>query len=54
MESMKNVLTNKLGEKFSQGLGEISIKLSETAVNKCVIALMYEPKMPIELLQKSK
>ncbi|GKX68951.1 cyclic lactone autoinducer peptide [Inconstantimicrobium mannanitabidum] len=54
MESMKNVLVNKLGEKFSEGLGEISIKLSEKAVGKCIMSGFYEPKLPIELLARNK
>lgn len=54
MESMKNVLVNKLGEKFSQGLGEISIKMSEKAMGKCLFAFAYEPKIPMELLKQNK
>lgn len=53
MRNMKDVLINKIGESFPETLGELSIKLSEQAMGKCLAWGAYEPKISIELLKEN-
>lgn len=54
MRTMKKNLFNKLSEKMAHSLGETSIKISEKAMLKSCFCGVYESKIPIELLKKSK
>lgn len=53
MRGTKKEITIKAGEKITEGLAQTAVKLGEMAMGKCGFVLLYEPKIPMELLKES-
>lgn len=52
MKNLKEDLFN-IGEKLVTCIGDVSIKMSDQAMGRCIAMFIYEPKIPIELLKES-
>lgn len=52
MRNMKDKISD-FTEKFADVIGEVSIKISDKACEKCFILGIYEPNVPIEILKEN-
>ena len=53
MNTMREQLFSKLGEKLAGRIGEASVKISDKAIEECIMYGLYEPKIPAEMLKNN-
>lgn len=53
MKNMKDTLINKISKKAANSIAEVSVKIAEESVERCLFFLCYEPSIPAEMIKEN-